>query len=254
MLLRQREGSGPPLVLLPPLGADARFFGPLLDQLVGQLPGRLELEAWTADVNPTEACPTLPEVAEGLAVALASTLGGPAVLVGVSLGGLVAQHLASTHPALVSHLVLADTLVSYPPPMRDMWAQRAQDVRAHGTGSILGATLTTWYGADPDRSAQLEDQCREQVLATDPASYARACLGLRDADTSAALDAIEAPTLVLCGDQDAPPFLTGSALLAERLAPGTGVTWLRGGHHASLLELPQQAAAAIADHVRAHPC
>lgn len=235
-------------MLLPPLGADARFFAPLLEHVE-----HLELEAWTADVNPTEARPTMAEVAEGLAAEIAATLDGPAAVVGVSLGGLVAQHLAAAHPTLVSHLVLADTLVSYPPPMREMWGQRARDVRAHGTESILGATLTTWYGADAAPPAELEQVCREQVLATDPATYARACLALRDADTSTVLDLIQTPTLVLCGDRDAPPFLAGSTLLAERLAPGAGVTWL-SGHHASLLEQPEAAAAAITAHVRAGAC
>ncbi|HTW16659.1 MAG TPA: alpha/beta hydrolase [Nocardioides sp.] len=245
-LVRQREGSGPPLVLLHPLGADARFFEPLLEHV--------EHEAWTADVNPTEARPTLAEVAEGLAGELDAVLDGPAALVGVSLGGLVAQHLAAAHPALVSHLVLADTLVSYPAPMREMWAQRAADVRAHGTESILGATLATWYGADAAPPAELEQVCRQQVLATGPATYARACLALRDADTSTLLDRIQAPTLVLCGDRDAPPFLSGSTLLAERLAPDAGVTWLGGGHHAALLEQPQAAAVAITAHVRTGAC
>jgi len=245
-LVRQREGSGPPLVLLHPLGADARFFAPLLEHV--------DLEAWTADVNPTEAGPTLAEVAAGLADELASALDGPAALVGVSLGGLVAQHLAGAHPELVSHLVLADTLVGYPAPMREMWAQRATGVLARGTESILGATLATWYGADAAPSAELEQVCRQQVLATDPATYARACLALRDADTSTLLDRIQAPTLVLCGDHDAPPFLAGSTLLAERLAPAAGVTWLAGGHHAALLEQPQAAAAAISAHVRTGAC
>lgn len=242
-LVRQREGSGPPLVLLHPLGADARFFAPLLDHL--------ELEAWSADVNPSETAPTVPAVAERLAGDLAAALDGPAALLGVSLGGLVAQHVAAARPDLVSHLILVDTLVSYPPPLRDMWAQRARDVARHGTEAVLAATLTTWYGADPP--AELAARCREQLLATEPSTYARACLALRDADTSAVLGAIEAPTLVLCGDRDAPAFLTGSAELADRLSPGTDVGWLTGAHHASVLEQPRQAAAAVTEHLRRHP-
>lgn len=239
-LIRQREGVQPPLLLLPPLGADARFYSPLLAEL--------EVEAWTADVHPDPAAPTLSQVADRLASAIRATVDRPVAVLGVSLGGLVAQHLAAAHPGLVSKLVLADTVVSYPSAMRDMWASRAEVVSADGTEAIVEATLDTWYG--PSRSARLEEICRAQVLATEAATYARACRALRDADTSAVLDAIEAPTLVLCGDQDAPVFVSASTQLAERLSPGAGVTWLAGAHHASLLEQPQAAARAITQHLR----
>jgi len=242
-LVRQQDGQAPPLLLLPPLGSDQRFFAPLVENL--------DNEVWTADVHAGPETPTIADVADRLSAALEETAPGPVAVIGVSLGGLVAQHLAADHTADVSHLVLADTLVSYPDPMRRMWEQRATHVESAGTVPVLGATLDTWFGsARSEATATLQQSCVEMVRSTDPSAYAATCRALQHADTTRLLDAIRAPTLVLCGDQDGPAFLAGAEDLAGRLSPDGGVAWLQGAHHAALLEQPQLAATLIRDHVR----
>lgn len=240
-----RHGSGTPLLLLHPLGADARFFGPLTE--------RLDHDVWTAELvgHGRSQCPTpyrIAEVADALAEALQRTVDGQVAVVGVSLGGLVAQHLAAEHPEVVSHVVLCDTVVRYPEPMREMWGDRAQLVRTEGTEAVLEATLDIWFGASPPPS--LAAVCREMLLGTDPEAYALACEALRDADTRGVVDDIQQPTAVLCGDLDAPAFIADAQVLADRLVVDRTVTWLPGAHHAALLEQPGRAAALIGAHVR----
>ncbi len=94
-------GDGPPILLLHGFGGSAWNFAelaPLLDGhrlVVPDLPGQ-------GGSAPLPA----PSLA-GFADAVAGLLDGPAVVVGHSMGGVVALRLAERHPGLVSGLVLA---------------------------------------------------------------------------------------------------------------------------------------------------
>lgn len=226
------------MVLLPPLGADHRFFDPLARHLDQQL--------WTADVAPGRHAASLREVADQLAGELIAGVGGPSVVLGVSMGGLVAQHLAAGHPAVVSHLVLADTTVRYPEPMRRMWRERAAQVEAHGTGAVVDATLTTWFGAGGRDDLAPARQLGEQMVRdTPPGRYVASCRALAASDTTDAVAAIGAPTLVMCGEHDGEVFRSAAQLLASQLA-GAEVAWITGAHHAAVLERPREVAALVA--------
>src|SRR2546423_1997013 len=103
-------GTGPPphAVVLPGISADWRALAPQIRRLrqlgwtvhVVDLPGfalRPALKAWDANVM---------QLADYVGRVVASLAIPPALVVGHSLGGGVAMHLAIRHPELVSGLVL----------------------------------------------------------------------------------------------------------------------------------------------------
>jgi 3-oxoadipate enol-lactonase len=234
-----------PVVLLHPLGADHRFWDPvraalpdtlgpvLVPDLLGH--GQAALPERGAGVE---------EFADELEKALSSY--DRAHVVGVSLGGLVAQVLAARRPDLVERVVLADTVAVYPPAMRDMWEERAATVRREGIGAVAGPLEALWFTPGFRQTATEEVAAvREMLLDTDPEGYARTCEALAKADTSGVVADITAPVLAACGLHDAAPFRAATEWFGKSLA-GTRVVWLRGGH-ATAYEHPREFADLLLD-------
>lgn len=206
-------------VFLHPLGTDSRCW----DGAAMDLPGH-------------GSAPKLPRGAgiADFAAVVAEALDGERVnVVGVSLGGLVAQELAAGHPGLVDRLVLVDTVATYPDEMRRMWHDRAATARARGLAELADPMAAMWF---TDPSGPVATRIRQWFLAMDPEGYARACEALATADTTAAV--ITAPTLVVCGSADLPAFTNAARELRTRL-PGDELVWL-DGKHAVFLERPAE--------------
>ena len=166
-------------------------------------------------------------------------------LVGVSLGGLVAQVLGARRPEWVERLVLADTVAVYPAPMQSMWRRRAVTVRTEGLQPVVEPTEALWFSDAFRRdAADAVAEVREMLLAGDPEGYARTCEALADADTSDVVASITAPVLVACGQDDAEPFREAADWFVRTL-PDATVTWLPGGH-ATAYEQPRPFTEALA--------
>jgi pimeloyl-ACP methyl ester carboxylesterase len=144
-----------------------------------------------------------------MAAAYADLLGafdGPIPLVGVSMGGLVAQHLAADRPELVDRLVLSVSACRLGERGRRIlgrwrdwaadgeWARIQRDAVAVTSGDRRRGLLAPAVGAI-GRALPLDPGYPEDVVVS-----AQACL---DHDATDRLGAIEAPTLVLGGDEDA---------------------------------------------------
>jgi 3-oxoadipate enol-lactonase len=194
---------------------------------------------------------TIADLATDLAAALTDALdrtSAPRVhVVGMSLGGLVAAQLAATRADLVDHLVLVDTVAHYPPALRKQWIERAAIARAEGLAPLVDPTLRTFFTPDflQDEPA-IADLVRTMLADTSGEGYALMCEALRDADTTALVADITAPTLVVCGRQDGPPFVAAAPWLAESIA-GARLYWIEHAQHAAALQHPQEFATVVGD-------
>ena len=244
------------LVLLHPLGSDRSFWDPVLPALEERLPG---LRAHALDLPGHGAGAPLPEDAslEDFSRAVVDELdgiaarGGPVHLVGVSLGGLVAQQVAAQHPELVAGVVLVDTVAVYGEQMRRSWRDRAATAREAGLEPLADAMEQMWFTEEFRASSPTSvRRARAVFLAQDREGYARTCRALEHADTRALVPTITAPTLVVCGRQDAPPFVEAADWLAGTI-DGAEQVWLEG-RHAVVLERPRELAAALADFLGRH--
>ncbi len=123
-------------------------------------------------------------------------------LCGISLGGMIAMHIAAHAPDCVLKVVLSNTTPHMPP--RESWEQRIQTVRAQGVEPLIEGTLGRWltpefHQAHPDKVTQVRTLLRE----TSPAGYAACCAAIRDMDQRDSIRNITAKTLVVGGTQDA---------------------------------------------------
>ena len=153
---------------------------------------------------------------------------GRAHLVGLSLGGMTVQSIASTDPGRPLSITLMATAARL--PTARSWDERAGTVRARGMGAIAEATLARWFTPSlAERAPETVEAVRERFLACDPAGYAACCGAIGGMDLRGALPAITAPALVIAGrdDPSTPPAM------AEEICAGIP--------HAELVVLPQAA-------------
>jgi pimeloyl-ACP methyl ester carboxylesterase len=240
-----RTGDGTPVLLLHPLGVDRSFW----DGVVPALDG-FEVLTYDFPGHGQTAVPDEPYTVEDLADQareLLAEAGHERVdVVGVSLGGLVALRLAADAPDLVRRLVVVDAVPVYPQPMREMWRDRAARAPVEGMEPFLEPTLALWFTAGRlAEGGPVVESVRGRFLAGDPRGYALACRALEQADVTGVLDRITSPTLVVCGEDDAPPFTAAARELGERLAD-VRVVWLSPARHAGVLEQPEQFREALA--------
>lgn len=165
-----------------------------------------------------------------------------AVVIGVSIGGMIAEAFALHSPDRVSGLVLCCTA----PRMGDasMWTQRIETARAKGLESMVDAIMERWFspGFRTSRPDELAGW-RNLFLRTNPLGYASTCATLRDADLTAVIPSIAAPTLVVAGDADLAAPLD---LVRNNLAiPGARLEVIEGAGHIPSIEQPAHLAALI---------
>ncbi|GFG55366.1 hypothetical protein CQY20_05970 [Mycolicibacterium agri] len=231
-----------PIVFLHPLGADAGFWHPVRAELHDATTVAFDLPGHGSAPLPPQgegidgySAPVAEQIAE---------LGEPAHVVGMSLGGLVAQQLGSARPDLVASVVLVDTVPVYPEPFRQMWRDRAKTARQHGLSSLVEPMVEMWFSAElAARDDPRVQQARRTFAATDPEGYARTCDVLADVDVRDRVAALTVPAVVVCGDEDAPAFREAATWLAD--TTGTTVHWLPG-KHACAVEHPDRFAELLA--------
>jgi len=159
-------------------------------------------------------------------------------IMGLSLGGLVAQCFAATEPAMTDKLVLCDTTPRYTDEAREMWVVRAAAARKDGAASLLPTIEKIWFTsgfvASQTPAVKL---VRETFEACSGEGYALACEALGAADLRALAPRIKAPTLVLYGSDEGQAFQDASAWLRDQIA-GAWLEIVPSAGHASVLEQP----------------
>ncbi len=241
-----RQGSGPPVVLVHCLGVDHRFW-----DFTSGLSGELTLLSYDLPGHGETPVPANSYRVEELSIQLATIFSENTIshahVVGISLGGLVAQHFAATWPALVDRLVLIDTTPRYTDEMRTMWAERAAAARSKGVGALVDGLLKIWFTEQfIAQNPPAVRYVRSTLERTPAEGYALACEALAAADLRPIAERIFARTLVLCGDDDIPSFIESAQWLADKL-PRARLEWIPGTRHASVLEKPDHAVPLIRD-------
>ncbi len=134
---------------------------------------------------------------------LVRTLGiGPTHVVGLSLGGLVAQELALDHPDLVRSLVLVNTFPKiHLWTMRRFQAHRRLPILLRGDMDALGS----WLAGElfpGDGMEEVRELTKMRIKSNARSAYVRNLLAIMRFDVRKRLGDIAAPTLVVSGERD----------------------------------------------------
>ena len=152
------------------------------------------------------------------AIALADILGVNRFdLVGLSIGGMVAQRVAARHPARVGSLVLCATgnrLGTIP-----IWDERLATVEREGLDAIVDSTMGRWFTEQTHAERpELVQGFANMVRRTPKAGYLACGRAVRDADLRADDALIRARTLIVAGAHDATASPAVGAELREAIA------------------------------------
>jgi pimeloyl-ACP methyl ester carboxylesterase len=181
-------------------------------------------------------------------LALADALGwGSFVLLGHSMGGMVAQHLLLAQPERVRGLVLMDTTHG---PVdwveADTAALAAAVVREEGIAALMEA-LKLLRADDPlmtpaflrllEEKPGYSEFCDAKLLASAPAMWlAMASALLTQPDRLDLLAEVDVPTLVIVGEQDT-PFVAHGERMAKTI-PGARLAIIPDAGHSPQFENP----------------
>lgn len=213
------EGAGPPLVLLHGLGMDHTVWDALRFRLPDHrlvVPDLRGHGMSNVPKGPYTMGGLIKDV-EGVCDALDVR---DAVVVGLSLGGMIAQGLAVKRLDMVRALVLSGTAAKF--GQTDPWHVRAKTAREEGMEALVVETLSRWNTSD--------ETAKNRFLNTDPEGYAATCEAIAGTDFYTPTSGLRLPTLGLCGDKDksTPPDLVRETC---DLIPGSDFHILRGAGH-----------------------
>jgi 3-oxoadipate enol-lactonase len=235
-------GAGPTVLMLHGIGGGHLSFAPQVETLASS---GYRAVAWDMPGYGRSA-PIEPYNFKGLAqscIALIEALKcGDVVLVGHSMGGMVAQEVMARRPELVSKLVLCGTSPSFGKAdgqwQREFIAQRTAPLDAGKSMAELAEVLVPQIvgpGSLPE-GVRLATHCMSLVPAS---TYRRALEALVTFDRRANLPLIQIPTLVVAGEHDpnAPPSMMKK--MADAIARSTYLE-MRGIGHLQNLEAPDE--------------
>ena len=247
----EEEGEGDAVVCVHGLGGSTNTFTPLMPALARQRVIRLDMPG-SARSHRVEGPLTIARFVDTL-LSACNRLGiARAHWVGHSLGTIVCQHLAVAAPKLVRSVALFGPLIAPAEPART--AIRARAAKARGEGAtgmheIALGLLNAAISADTrQRSPLAVAFVRESLMRQDPDGYARTCEALAEVEP-AAVERIEAPVLLVTGDEDgvAPPQAVRA--MAEKLhsAKNVRVVVLPRCGHWTPIERPEECARELRD-------
>jgi 3-oxoadipate enol-lactonase len=199
--------------------------------------------------------PAGPYTVEGLAVDLLALLDRlhveRALLAGISLGGAVSVALAARAPERVERLAVICSSADFGPPRA--WRERAATVRAEGVRALAESVPERWFTpAFATARPELAAAARRMVGATSPEGYAACCEALAAVDLRPALARVEAPTLVIGGEQDPSTPPSHARELAAGIAAAR-LELLAPAAHMASVEQPEAVTRLLLEHFRLAP-
>jgi 3-oxoadipate enol-lactonase len=246
-------GDGPPLLMIPGLGASRHVYAPVVPLLAERLRVVVFDPRGVGESGFTAGPYTMTQLAADAAAVLDSAGLDQAAVWGASMGGMVAQHLTLLHRERVSRLVLACTTCGGPHAVRPT-AEAAAALLGTGArtpGEAYRIACTVLYA--PEFQAAHPELIEAEVAEREGnpvrgGVFAAQQAAVRGHDTFDALSRIGVPVLVLHGVLDAVVPVENGRTIAARI-PAARLRVLEGRGHLFFHESPGEAAGEVVEFV-----
>jgi 3-oxoadipate enol-lactonase len=254
-----RAGSGPPLLLIMGMSGtfdhwDASFLAGLrrdFDVIVYDHRG-----VGSSSRLDGSGSLSITQLAEDAAALLAALEIDSTDVLGISMGGMVAQELALAHPTRIRTLSLgctycggAGSALASAEVMRKLAEAMASGDRERAIRASWEANVSPDFAANDDAYARFLEIGRRRAVPVEVIT--EQLRAIMEHDTSARLPGIQLPTLVLHGTLDRILPVQNGRLIAE-LIPGAGLEVFEGAGHLFFWERPERSAELVRAHAAVH--
>lgn len=171
-------------------------------------------------------------------------------IIGRSMGGAIAQHMALKRPDLIRSLIMCASFAKLDPlgrrvliNMREVleWRNNWRDHALHSIAYFVGADF---YNREPEQIDRIINLIGGETRL--PACYVRQNHACLDHDTLDRLKEIAAPTLIMAGGQDPICSPTCTNWMSEGI-PNSTTVMFDGCNHFFLMEQPEKFMATFTD-------
>jgi 3-oxoadipate enol-lactonase len=173
-------------------------------------------------------------------------------VLGISLGGMIAQYLAVQHPSRIEKLVLVSTAHHFAPYLRAMGQLIGHALRYFprdvfdGTVEVLGSS-PRFIDTNPNWIPEKVDTQRSARLSR--GTVARQLMCLASSEVAHIEYRIQSPTLIMVGEQDALiPGCYGREIARD--IPGSEFVELPNCGHNPFIEMPELAVPRIVEFLK----
>ncbi len=230
-------GRGIPVLFLHAFPLDRSMFSPLpgVRLITFDAPGAGESGLPPGDLR----METLADIAAGVLDLLRIE---KAVVGGVSMGGYAAFGFVRRHPGRLLGLILSDTrAVADSPEGRKARYEMRDAARSLGSAEIARRMLPRLLGETTRReNPAVVEQVRLMIERQDPEGIAHLLEALAERrDSTALLEQIAVPTLVVAGEEDVIATVAESSEMAKRI-PGARLAIIPKAGHLPNLEQPER--------------
>jgi len=241
------DPQGAPVVFANSLGTDLRLW----DKVVALMPPELKLIRYDMRGHGLSDAPAAPYAMGALVRDLERLLDHlavrDAVLVGLSIGGMVAQGLAVKRLDQIRAVVLSNTAAKI--GTAGMWHSRIATVEQHGVAALADAILERWF--PPAFRDSTEGRGWRHMLERTPVQgYAGCSAAIAGTDFFATTATLRLPAMAIAGSEDGstPPDLVRET---ADLIPGSRFELIRGSGHLPCIDQPEVYAALLTDFLTA---
>lgn len=192
-----------------------------------------------------EGTPTVADLAQDVLDTLDDLGVGSFGVIGLSLGGAVAQYLAATSDRVTKAAFMC-TAAKFGEPQG--WLDRAAACRENGTGSLSEAVIQRWFSPTwLETNPASREHFEAMVAGTPSEGYALCCEALATWDFTDRLGEITVPVLTIAGadDPSTPPATV--QIIADGVANGRAEV-LSPAAHVPTVERPNEVNELLAQH------
>lgn len=170
------------------------------------------------------------------------------IIIGLSVGGMIAQILANRIPHKIEKLVLCDT--GHKIGTEQIWNDRINQVKEKGLASVADGVMQKWFSEKFRNEKEIKVSGYKNMLERTPATgYIQTCEAIRDADLTAIAKQIKIPALCVAGSEDKSILPEEVKNLAD-LIEGSRYEVIEGSGHIPCVDNPAALSKLIIDFIK----